>query len=284
MLTRLTLFLAALSAFVALIAVPASAEWCGTTTTAVPPSNTALPTISDQQLIWSTGMESGTLNDWYSPESGPSGNYGGGEYNSGSGDTIPSSTFAHSGLWSMKMTLSNGTGGTRLFRWRELRQNREIIASAWYFIPTAYSLVGPNVYNLLFQYKSRSSTSVDPIWGVEMAYSGDPQLRIVYYGYVPGPSPGQSGWRKFDLNRPAPVGRWFEIRSRIHQGNNYDGRVTYWIDGELVFDRDGVTTSYANCAFNAWCTSNEWAVNSYSDGMSPTPATIYVDDAQLSLP
>jgi len=48
-----------------------------------------------------------------------------------------------------------------------------------------------------------------------------------------------------------------------------------------LFDIPNVRTSYANCAYNAWCTSNEWAINNYSDGVAETPTVIYADDARL---
>jgi hypothetical protein len=39
---------------------------------------------------------------------------------------------------------------------------------------------------------------------------------------------------------------------------------------------------YNNCNYNAWCASNEWSVNLYSDGMSPNPAVVYFDAAAIA--
>jgi hypothetical protein len=68
----------------------------------------------------------------------------------------------------------------------------------------------------------------------------------------------------------------------LRQSKDFDGYLQIWIDGQLVFDQTGIRTSYQNCNSNSWCTSNEWSVNNYSDGLSASPATMYFDDAQIS--
>jgi hypothetical protein len=49
-----------------------------------------------------------------------------------------------------------------------------------------------------------------------------------------------------------------------------------------LFDFDNVKTSYFNSAYNAWNCENSWSVNNYSDGISPNPYTLYIDDAAIS--
>ena len=65
---------------------------------------------------------------------------------------------------------------------------------------------------------------------------------------------------------------------------DFDGFLRVYQDGQLIFDQSNVRTSYANCNYNAWCTSNAWSVNNYSDGLTPVPAVIYLDDAVIELP
>ena len=40
-------------------------------------------------------------------------------------------------------------------------------------------------------------------------------------------------------------------------------------------------TAYRSCTYDDWCTDQHWSVNNYSDGLSPAPAEIFVDDAVI---
>jgi hypothetical protein len=237
-------------------------------------------------LLWSNGMEDGTLDGW-----GGAAMNGGGEFDSGSGVSAASRDVAHSGSWSAKMTLPDGSGGTRLFRWQEPRQYRDVVYSAWFYIPSAYTLTGlpsGRFWNL-FQFKSRSSDdSVDPMWDLTVSNPSPGRMRLNLDWSPPtleGPVPGQSGFRRFTQSvADVPVARWFQLSAELRQSNGFDGALRVWQDGQLLFDLSGIRTSYANCAYNSWCGSNEWSINNYSDALSPTPAVIYTDDAAIALP
>jgi hypothetical protein len=230
-------------------------------------------------------MEEGSLADWYFPESSAVRSYGGGEYNSDGGDSVASSERARSGAWAVKATLP-GAGGTRLFRWQEARANRDLVYEAWFYLPAAYRITG-NYWNL-FQFKSRSTAgAVDPLWFVDLVTTADGSLRptlIWWHRTLEGPRPGQAGLRRLQPLSPVtvPAGRWFSLKARLHQSKDFDGTLQVWLDGQLIFDQTGVRTSFNNCAYNSWCATNEWSVNNYSDGLNASPATLYIDDAQIS--
>ncbi len=99
-----------------------------------------------------------------------------------------------------------------------------------------------------------------------------------------GPHPGEYGFRRYSPLEEVsiPTGRWFNITARLRQSKDFDGLIQFWVDGQLALSQEGVRTSYGNCAYNAWCSSNEWSVNNYSDSLSPTPASLYIDDAEIS--
>jgi len=253
------------------------------------PSQRAHPAAlqaSPGTVLWSNGMEDGTLDGW-----GGAAMNGGGEFDSGSGVSTASRDVAHSGSWSAKMTLPDGSGGTRLFRWQEPRQYRDLVYSAWFYIPQAYTLTGnpsSRFWNL-FQFKSRSTAdSVDPMWDLTVSNPSPGRMHLNLDWSprtVEGPLPGQSGFRRF--TQPVadlPVARWFQLAAQLRQSNGFDGALRIWQDGQLLFDLAGIRTSYANCAFNTWCGSNEWSINNYSDALSPAPAVIYTDDASIALP
>jgi Polysaccharide lyase len=235
-------------------------------------------------VLWRADMEEGTLADWYYPEAGRTGDYGGGEYNSGSGDTTASTEQARSGSWSARATLADGSGGTRLFRWRESRVHRVASYSAWFHFPVAEWVSG---YWNIMQFKSRSAGGAnDPIWFLDVQTRSDGSLRptVVWWPRrLEGPRRGQSGFRRFKPRTEVriPVGRWTNITARLRQSKDFDGVVQFWIDGQLIFDLREVRTSFPNCRYNRWCASNEWSVNNYARSLSPPNPTIYIDDAEI---
>jgi hypothetical protein len=247
-----------------------------------PPSPPAATTV------WQGDMEEGTLGDWYSPSTGPSGYYGGGEYNNGNADTVASSERAHTGQYSAKASVS-GSGGTRLFRWKEPRANREAYYSAWYYFPSAFTNTswGDNI----FQFKSVSTSgSTDPFLYVVLQNNATGGLRPEIHWWddltVEGPHKGEFGFRKYQplTSVQVPLGRWFKIECFLRQSKDFDGALRCTWDGTLIFDLTNIRTGYPNCSYNAWCVDQHWAVNNYTDGETPSPAVIYIDDPAISTP
>jgi hypothetical protein len=83
-----------------------------------------------------------------------------------------------------------------------------------------------------------------------------------------------------------PQGRWTHLEAFLHEstGTDFSGRLTFWQDGQQLFDLQNVRTTFNNCNYNAWCADDEWSVNVYSDGMTPNPFSAYFDDASIALP
>jgi hypothetical protein len=235
-------------------------------------------------------MEEGTLADWYSPQPAAIGNFGGGEYNSDGGVTTVSDERSRSGSFAAKLTLPGGHGGTRLFRWRELRRHQETLQTAWFFFPRSYTKIGTDGSFLnLFQFKSRSiSGAVDPMWYLDVSNPTPDRMRLDLVWWpraLEGPRHGELGFRRLTQHiADIPVGRWFELRAQLRQSKDFDGVLRIWQDGQLIFDMTGIRTSYTNCRYTPWCAVNEWAVNNYSDLLTPSPSAIFVDDARIERP
>ena len=239
-------------------------------------------------------MEEGSMADWYYPAKSASGDFGGGEYDSDSGVSAASMDIAHSGKWSVKSTLSNGIGGTRLFRWREPRANRSAYFSSWVYFPSNFTLTANpsnGQYFLLYQFKSRSVDGRnDPVWGFYVKNGSDGKMYITPgWGWggtqIAGPSASDNVSGKFmtSFSKPLPIGQWIHLEAYMRQSKDFDGQVKFWQNGELMFDMNNVRTSYNNCNYNSWCASDEWAVNLYSDGLIPKPSVMYIDDAEIHL-
>jgi len=237
-------------------------------------------------------METGNLTQWNSNGQG-----GGGLYNSGTWTAGASTDVAHGGSYSLKATISTPstpTSAVRAFRWAEPRAHRDAYYSAWYYWPVADVLTG-NPANgqfwMIMQFKSRTLDDLknDPIFGVELANKSGGGLvpRIVWYGYFEGPHQGDPvSWKSYNpiVETPVPVGHWVHFEAFLHQstGAAFDGQVTFWQDGVKIFDMTSVRTSYDNPNFDSWHADDEWSANNYSDGISPNPGTLYIDDAKIA--
>lgn len=266
------------------------ASTSSTTTTPSSTTTTTLPSTSTPPL-WKATHDAGNLNEW-------SLNGGGGLYNSGSSESVASADVARSGGYGLRAriwTPSTPTSGVRAFRWAEARAHRGLYYSVWAYIPNQYTLTGSpccgQFWNA-FQFKTRTTdgSRVDPVWAFYATPDGRGGLYLrAGWGWggtqLAGPyaSDGLSGKFYEPITRaPLPVGRWVHLEAFLQEANGFDGRLTFWQDGTKLFDFVNVRTSYANCNFNSWCADNEWSVNLYSDGMTPNPATIYIDDAAIA--
>jgi hypothetical protein len=233
----------------------------------VPPTGST--PASSGQYLWSANMETGNMSQWYYPSTGPSGDYGGGEYNSGIASSSASRDVAHTGSWSAKMTIttpSSTDSGVRLFRWREAHNYNDLYFSAWYYFPQRYNV--PNWWNV-FQWKSKvSNTQVDPFFVLNVGNRGDGSMYFYLYNWQTRQSYDQS-------LKSLPVGRWFNVEAFYRCAADNSGRVTFWQDGVQLFDVQNAQTRYSN----GDC---QWSLSNYSDSLNPSPATIYVDDAVIS--
>jgi hypothetical protein len=245
------------------------------------------PHGKEARQLWAADMEEGTLADWEVPGHA---NAGGGEFDSGSGDAFASRTRSHSGRWGARLGLRTRRGGTRLFRWLELRAHRDVVVSVWLEIPRRYRLTADpatgRFWNV-FQFKSRTASGAnDPLWFLNLATPRNrrPRLQLVWWPRtLEGPRPAERGFQRFAQNvATVPIGRWFRITARLRQSSGFDGVLCVWQGRRLLFDRHGVRTSYRNCSYNAWCADDEWSVNHYSDGLVPAPSAIYLDDARIA--
>jgi hypothetical protein len=78
-----------------------------------------------------------------------------------------------------------------------------------------------------------------------------------------------------DVPNPiVPVERWFQVEAFYRAANDNTGRLTYWLDGQQVVDISGAPTSPTS-----WV---EWDACSVGENLTPSMATLYVDDCAIS--
>jgi hypothetical protein len=233
-------------------------------------------------ILWSADHEEGDLSDWYV-------NTGGGEVNSGNAVSVASRDVAHAGSWSVKATITTPpVAGVRLFRLPESKTNDQLHYSAWYYFPEVFRPVWWNI----FQFKSRPASDgpSDPFWTVNVGNRSDGSMALFLQWWgelwtlrgIDGPHQGEFGWYRYTQSiKNVPVGQWVHIEVFLRQSDRFDGQIIVWQDGVELANQNNIKTRYpfVSTAFGA----AEWSINNYSESILPSPATIYFDDAVISL-
>jgi hypothetical protein len=225
--------------------------------------STDLAQAQGSGILWTGDHEEGSLADW-------SLGSGGGEFNDAGPDSTPSQDRAHSGRWSARMTVPNGSLGTRLFRWAEAMQHRSLYYSGWFYVPSPFS----SQWNTFFEYKSKTSTRNDPFWFLQLhrRSSNGPMYLVLTRA-----NQSIDGGANYTQNvMDFPTGQWVHVEIFLKQSTTVpDGEIAVWQDGVELYRRVNVWTKYPD-GIQAWAACN------YGAGLPPSHS-IYVDDAAISL-
>jgi CARDB/Polysaccharide lyase len=239
----------------------------GTTASPAPP-----PLPPSSRVLWSAGFETGDKSEWYKPGIGESGD-GGGEFNSGTTVSQVVTNPIHSGHYALKATITTpSTAGVRLFRWDEPRAHAALYYSAWYYVPQVYMPDPNNNWWIIWQWKVSPGIyySSDPYYIIELLKRSDGTMYLQLGNWY-------TKVRSAPLvTKNIPIDQWFHIEVFYDCQVSNTGRVTVWQDGVLLWDLQNVPTRNAN-------STCEWSIANYSDQVSPSPTTIYVDDVAISL-
>jgi hypothetical protein len=141
--------------------------------------------------------------------------------------------------------------------------------SAWFYIPTSYQ-----VRSWLSLTHFRSSQSGDgnnlvAIWDVNLYSRPDGSLIAHLFDYTKAINVEQAN------PIPVPIGRWFQFEVLLRKAADATGHVAVWQDGVLILDDPNVPTAPTD-----WV---QWDAGGSSGDIVPSPATIYIDDAAISL-
>jgi hypothetical protein len=175
----------------------------------------------------------------------------------------------HSGRFAVRSAIyaAARTSYARLFRSGVLPNDAYF--RVWMYIPQNYTI---GLYWNVFEFQGRT----DP---------ADPSS----YGYLwslnlKQASNGEMSWYLFDdirqrnVSAPtmvAPIRRWFLVEAFMHQAMDNSGRVTFWIDGNLLVDVTGVST-----VPSLWLS---WNVGGSASNITEQPAELFLDDAAITL-
>lgn len=215
----------------------------------------------------------------------------------------------HAGGHSMALTVEDAVMGTGI---RAAVHGNDAIAgysgadnlpsdayySAWFYVPEHVDLEPAHAWNI-FQWKQtcqrNGSTTRCFLEGINLVDLGD------RYGFRLRSRTDSAGRWDMDNyvilarneNVNVSAGKWFHLECRRTYSTGFDGRVSCWANGELLWDVPGIRTEHEGIHGDVtweWDVQvagwrREWTVNNYNVGNQPTPSThtVYIDDAAIAL-
>jgi hypothetical protein len=214
-------------------------------------------------LVWSATHETGDLSEWAKGDPG------------GSTADIPdanveiSTDFAHSGLYSAKLTNSSVDVIHTARLWHQGDFPKEAFYSVWYYLPRAYQ-TKVDWTILQFRTPTENPARISEFLDVDLRSLPGGELILSIYDHRPE-------YLRLPTADPAvliPVGRWFQIQVFFKNVPDDTGRFTLWVDGKLNYDIVGRPMAPIPTVY--------WTPCSITDDLAPTLSEIYVDDAAIS--
>lgn len=187
----------------------------------------------------------------------------------------------------MQQSVTGSAGGTRMARYPEIdaltKAGTTFYVSWWDYYPTRISFRRRDMF-MIWQVVSRDATGVShPIWALYLSGSNS-TLKLIWSpnNKAPrqGPQAGESGKREYSSRVVLPMQQWTFFEVMVKPASDFTGAINVWMDGRLVFERSKVKTRFPDSGSGGWMGVTH---NAYGSGLTPTPATHYVDDVTISL-
>lgn len=214
------------------------------------------------EILWWTDHETGDLSDWTRD--------GGGTWTMGGGTVEPALGLARSGKYALRSSVTSSSDALRSagIGIREGLMPEEACYSAWFFLPTAVTTTS---FWLFFKFRSRTvadqpTTDVD-MWDVDVVSASDGGLVLSLFRRDRDEEVASS-------SVSVPVARWFQLEACLRAASDATGKLAVWLDGQPAFALDAQFTMPSQYV--------EWNVGNVAQGITPSTASIYVDDAAVS--
>jgi hypothetical protein len=218
-------------------------------------------------VLWTARFELDGLEEWTSVAGGSAAAVS----NQSSLDV--SNERAHQGTYSAKLTVyspdDQNRGNASLVRSGSLPV--QAYYSAWYYLPRSISV---GTYWVIMKFRLRTvlddASTEGELFDVNLKNLNGGEMSLRLYDHLLN---GGSDW---PLDVPDPVvsvGAWFQIEAFYRAASDNSGRLTLWLDGRQILDASGPTGP------TPWVA---WDVVSVAESLSPSTATIYVDDCAIS--
>jgi hypothetical protein len=215
----------------------------------------------DSDFLWWTDHETGDLQDWLrgAPDLGAS-------YMSGGGQVAVQPGLARSGSHALVSTAPAAGGATSTsMSAGQVTRTGSLPASAyygaWFYLP---SFARPATYWVFFSFHAGAST---PLWDLKLAAADDGTLSLQLLHHDTG---DVAALRTV----PVPLGRWFQVQAFYRTAGDTADALRIYQDGDLIFDVEGQESVPV--------VDLGWTLGTLTDGLTPGPTSLYVDDAFIS--
>jgi len=214
-------------------------------------------------VLWSADHETGDLSQWHS-----GGDSEGGDYQSG-GTLAISSEQAHSGSYSVKMTIDTSDAADHTARVYRRAVAGPAYYSAWFYFTEAHT---PDIWWSIFLIRAQTSPS-DPgtfknLWDVNLERPSSGEMIISFFDHLSNNDTHAS------FPKPVPVAQWTHFEAYLEYAPPNGTRLTFWQDGDAVLDLMGLGDAPAPYLF--------WAIGNGANNLTPPVSTLYIDDAVIS--
>jgi len=216
-------------------------------------------------VLWTARFEGGAFDEW----TGTTG--GGAATSSTTGSMEVSGDHARMGRFAAKLVVEAPDGGGAQSASLSRRGNlpAEGYYSAWYYLPATVNI---RKYWVIFKFRRRTvvddPASEDELLDVGLGNDTNGEMTIGAFDHrVDKVVPVRTGL-------VVPVGVWFQLEAYYRNASDSTGAMTVWFDGEPVIDLEGAATSPT-----PWI---EWDVLNLADNLTPSAATLFVDDCAVS--
>lgn len=256
----------------------------------------SLPSEAKESVLWYADFEEGTLDDFTSTKSGAA---GGQIIMQGGKDVqaLADKRFAHSGQYSAKAYIKNaskaenGEKGIKFVRYSDDEAGNNLpkdgYYSSFFYFPHIYnptkksdwSSDDEGYWNLFEFATSDDSGNLDSQWSLNVHHDSGTNKMFLFLRSHKGV---KSKYLQLASTRTAiPVNKWMHLETRYKQseGNDKNGSITVWQDGNLIFDIESISTAVEGKNIS-------WIVGSATDHIDGESvegrATLYIDDNMIS--
>jgi hypothetical protein len=214
-------------------------------------------------ILWQATFETGDLSEWLSDGNG-------GVYMDNLADApVASQDQARRGAYSGIATFSPMIVTSFSYLFREQPSPPEAYYGAWFFIPTSLQVRSWLSLHHFGFHRSAGVADTTPLWDFNVYPGPDGNLVAHLYDSMAVANTEQTN------PIPVPVAKWVHFEIFYRKAADATGRITIWQDGVQIIDRANVVTAPTD--------SVQWDVGGGSNDIAPSPATIYFDDATISL-
>lgn len=213
-------------------------------------------------ILWQATFEPGDLSEWVDDGNG-------GVYMDARA-TAPaaSANNSHTGFFSGIATFAPAGLTSWSYLYRDQPSLPEAYYGAWFYIPSSVQIGSWLSLHHFGYHPTAGATDTTPVWDFHVYPTSTGTLAARLYE--------SSTIKNFEQPNPVavPVATWVHFEIRYRKAADATGRITVWQDGAQILDVTNALTAPTD-----WV---QWDAGGGSNDLTPSPASVYLDDATIS--